>query len=635
MSEFRKLDPRLRGVLEKIGEKRYAYKNEASALVLAHSKLDEALLKKSGATHIARLTENVWSVRLPPDHLRDLDNVPQIAYVEAGLHLFPALTRSMPSIKARREDVGNDIDGRGVVVGIVDYGIDWTLPDFCDEAGTHTRIKALWDQSLTPSGTDSSPKDFGYGVEYTEQQINRALELFRHGDEKTALSIVRHRPWPLRGEEIFDTDGHGTHVTGIACGNGASRIPGCVQCPDSSVPYIGVAPNAWIVFVHLSRGRMLEHIGKRDGSLGNSAELAEAIAYCYRTADALSAELDRQIGCVVNLSMGFNAGSHDGESLLERVIDTMLEGKGRALVVAAGNQRQQRTYYSGTVFPEARHRLAWKMGLGRAQDSTANEMEIWYASSQVLHAKLINPQNEETELIVPGQKKSFSFGDITAFIDSERFTPLNSESRIYLQVAPGDQHMLEGVWSVELTTPGCQSVPFDAWIEKEAGPKFSDEDPRQSKFDAQSPSPEQRWTSLTIPATSRRAIAVGAVSSVSGNFRKIYQEGGTGPTRDGRLKPEVVAPGINICSNAVSFDRSTARECSQVQKTGTSMSTPHAAGVIALMLQLNPELTCAQIKQILVLSAKHTRGRVGFDPQWGYGVIDAQQALSLVRQTIA
>jgi subtilisin family serine protease len=542
----------------------------------------------------------------------------------------------VPSINAQATDVGSDIDGRGVVVGIVDYGIDWTLPDFCNATGTHTRIKALWDQSLTPSGSDKSPKEFGYGVEYTEQQINKALELFRHGDETSALSVVRHRPWPLRGEEIFDTDGHGTHVTGIACGNGASRSPGCVECPRSSGPYVGVAPAAWIVFVHLSRGRMLEHIQKRDGSLGNSAELAEAIAYCYRKADALSDELRTRVGCVVNLSMGFNAGSHDGETLLERVIDTLLEGKGRALVVAAGNQRQQRTYYAGTVPPKkVPYRVAWKMGLGSAADPTPNEMEIWYPPSQVLHAKLINPQSEQTGLVEPGQKQSFSFGDITCFIDSERFTPLNSESRIYLQVSPGDQHKLEGEWSVELTTPRCQTVPFDAWIEKEAGPKFSDEDPRQSKFDAQSPSEGQRWTSLTIPATSRRAIAVGAVSSVSGTFRHIYQEGGTGPTRDGRLKPEVVAPGINICSNAVSFDRRGTYECSQIQKTGTSMSAPHAAGVIALMLQLNPELTCAQVRQILVLSAKHTRGRTGFDPQWGFGVLDARDALDLVRQTIA
>jgi subtilisin family serine protease len=632
INELRKLDPRLRGVLEKVGNKRYLHGNEASVLVLAHGKLDEEKLKKIGATHIARLTEHIWSVRLPPDNLRDLHGLSEVAYVEAGQRIFPTLTRSVPSINARREDVGADVDGRGVVIGIIDYGIDWTLPDFCDETGTRTRIKYLWDQSLAPTSSEKSPQDFAYGVEYGEQEINRALEAFRNGDRAGALSIVRHRPWPARGDEVFDTDGHGTHVTGIASGNGASRSADCLRCPGSSGRYAGVAPRAWIVFVHLSRGRILQHMGEPDGSLGNSAELAEAIAYCYRMADALSLEQRKRVGCVINLSMGFNGGSHDGESLVERVIDTMLEGQGRGLVVAAGNQRQQRTYFTGLVLASEPLKLAWKMGLGSRPDSTLNEMEIWYPSSRQLHVRLTNHQNETTELVKPGEKKLFEIGGITGILDSERFTPLNGDARIYLQVAPGDRQKLEGVWTVELTSPGSEPVAFDAWIEKEAGLNFSEDDARQSKFDGQALPPEQRYTTLTVPATARRAIAVGAVGNLNVVLPRPYQQSGTGPTRDGRLKPDVVAPGINICSNNVGFDRSEGTQCSQVPMTGTSMAAPHAAGVIALMLQLNSELSSAQIKQILTMSAKPSRGRTGFDPQWGFGVLDAKGALQLVRE---
>lgn len=631
--EFRKLDPRLRGLVDKMGLPWYADADEASALVLAHNNLDEQLLTKHGVTHIARLTEHIWSIRFPAGGLRDLQSLPEVVYIEAAARLFPTLTRSIPSIKARREDVGENVDGREVVVGIIDYGIDWTLPDFCDETGTQTRIKYLWDQSLTPTAADRAPEGFGHGVEYGEQHINEALAALRREDEAQAMSIVRHRPWPTRSEDVTDTDGHGTHVTGIACGNGASCSTICLHCPPSSGRYVGVAPRAWIVFVHLSRRRMLQHLGKRDGSLGNSADLAEAIAYCYRKADVLSAQLRKHVGCVVNLSMGFNGGSHDGESLVERVIDTMLEGKGRALVVAAGNQRQQRTYYTDAVRPDAPYKLGWKMGLGTTPDATLNEMEIWYPSNHVLHVSLINPQNVRSETVEPGQTKPIAFGDITGFIDSERFTPLNSEARIYLQVTPGNQHELRGVWTVELTSPSGKVVAFDAWIEKEAGTRFSNDDPRQSKFDGQSLRPEQRATTLTVPATARRAIAVGAVGKLNVGLPRPYQEGGTGPTRDGRLKPELVAPGINICSNAVRFDRRDGTECAQVQKTGTSMAAPHVAGVVALMFQLNPDLTSAQIKQILISSAERREGRAGFDPQWGFGVLNARQALHLVRQT--
>jgi subtilisin family serine protease len=380
---------------------------------------------------------------------------------------------------------------------------------------------------------------------------------------------------------------------------------------------------------------MLEHIGKRDGSLGNSAELAEAIAYCYRAADALSVEVRKRVACVVNLSMGFNGGSHDGESLVERIIDTMLEGKGRGLVVAAGNQRQQRTHFVGEVSPDATRRFAWKMGLGSAKDTTANELEIWYPSSQLLHVRLTDNQNQLTEWVAPGEQKPFAFGEITGVIDSERFTPLNSDARIYIQVAPGEHQKLEGIWTIELVASGNKSIAFDAWIEKEAGLHFSEDDARQSKFEGQSLPPDQRATSLTMPATARRVIAVGGIGNLNVALPRPYQESGTGPTRDGRLKPELVAPGMNICSNAVSFDRSTGIECTQVQMTGTSMAAPHVTGVVALMLQLNPDLTSTQIKQILMSSARPPRGRSGYDPQWGFGVLDAQQALQLVRQTLS
>jgi subtilisin family serine protease len=211
---------------------------------------------------------------------------------------------------------------------------------------------------------------------------------------------------------------------------------------------------------------------------------------------------------------------------------------------------------------------------------------------------------------------------------------LNGDARIYLQVTPNPEHGLRGQWIVELTSDSGSPVPFDAWIEKEAGINFTEDDPRQSKFPGQSLSADQRATSLTVPATARRAIAVGAVGNLNVSLPRPYQESGTGPTRDGRPKPEIVAPGINICSNAVRFDRREGTECTQIQKIGTSMAAPHVTGVIALMLQLNPELTSAQITQMLITSAKRYGGREGFDPQWGFGVVNARQALELVRGTV-
>jgi subtilisin family serine protease len=646
-SKLHGVDPRLQNLVDGVTP---PFKNveEVSALVLAHGRLDEKhfenLLSRNGALHIVRLTEHIWSVRVDPKSLSDMAHLAEVAYVEPAKVLFPMLTRSVPCIKARREDVGEGVDGRNVVIGIVDYGIDWTLPDFCDETGA-TRIKFLWDQSLKPLERERSPDGFGHGVEYTDKDIDDALDSWGQGDRDKARSIVRHRPWPKSGVKENDTDGHGTHVAGIACGNGASRTPHCGNCYHSvfSGEYIGVAPKAWIVFVHLARKQMLKHISKADRSLGNSAELAEAIAYCYRKADELSHDLTQKlckpvrVPCVVNLSMGFNGGSHDGESLVERVIDTHLEGRGRALAVAAGNQRQQRTYFGATVPPCGQpYNLGWNMGFGTLQDDTLNEMEIWYPSDRSLNARLISNHGARSEIVRPGQRVTLEFGAITGVIDSERFTPLNGDARIYIQVSPGPQDKLEGSWTVELTAdcpPRAQDrnpVPFDAWIEKEAGLRFVEDDYRQSKFASNLPN-RQRVINLTIPGTARRSITVGAVSKLSTSGE--YQYSGTGPTRDGRLKPELVAPGIDICSNTVCFDRSDP-PCTQEQMSGTSMAAPHVAGVIALMFQLNPGLTADQVKQILIASATHRGERRGFDPLWGFGVLNAHKALELARQTL-
>ena len=630
VSELRKLDPRLRALTHSRGQQKYTRKGETAALVLAHDQLDEAKLRQNGVTHITRLTDHIWSVRFAPANLRALHGLNDVAYMEAPHRLLPALVTSVPNINATPQQVGAGVDGREVVIGIIDYGIDWTLPDFCEVSGTHTRIKSIWDQSLECNDTEQAPEDFAYGVEYDEQRINEALAAWRDGKQEVAKALIRHRPWPAAGGTRTDTDGHGTHVAGIACGNGASRGSSCPECPHSVLPYQGVAPGAWIVFVHLSRGQILGEVTS-SGSLGSSPELAEAIAYCYRKADQLSAQLGRRVGCVVNLSMGFNGGSHDGESLVERCIDTMLEAKGRALVVAAGNQRDQRTYYTATVPPAAPYRLTWKMG-GPTPDTTVNEMEIWYRSDHPLNARLFTPSGQSTNLIAPGETLPISFDGFTGVIDSDRFTPLNGDARIYIQITPAVGGGLQGAFGVELTSPSRVAIAFDAWIEKEAGLDYTATDPRQSRFPFLDPQQGQRATTLTVPATARRAVAVGGLDYLNVRPPRTYPPSGAGPTRDGRPKPEVVAPATDVCSNAVRFDRTDATTCAQVQKSGTSMAAPHVTGVVALMLQLSHELSADQIKSLLVGSADQRGGGSGFDPNWGYGVVNAAAVLDLVRQ---
>jgi subtilisin family serine protease len=173
-----------------------------------------------------------YSVDIPISQLVALAASPEVDYVEAGHELAPTLSSSLPETRANLiHNPPNNVqgfDGTGVVVGIIDFGFDFTLDDFRNPDGT-TRVAFLWDQFLEPQGSETSPKPFPFGVEYDAAMINQALQ------SPDPFTVVRHKP---------DIGSHGTHVASTAAGNGRS---GDQQFPAGQ--YIGAAPGATIIFV--------------------------------------------------------------------------------------------------------------------------------------------------------------------------------------------------------------------------------------------------------------------------------------------------------------------------------------------------------------------------------------------------
>jgi len=181
---------------------------------------------------------NIFSVEISVSKLETLSDHHEIKFIEASRKL---------RIEAEVDHVHTDTpsyDGTGVIVGIIDTGIDCTHEDFKDVSG-NTRILYIWDQSLTPEGSESIPAGFGYGVEYNSEDIN--------------TGSLRHR----------DTDGHGTHVAGIAVGDGSATGNG-----EPADTYVGMAPNADIIFV--------KNVTSTD-TLGDSSQLFDAINYIGKT----------------------------------------------------------------------------------------------------------------------------------------------------------------------------------------------------------------------------------------------------------------------------------------------------------------------------------------------------------------
>ncbi len=554
------------------------------------------------------VAEGIYAVELPIAELEELADDPQVQFVEAARLMAPQLITSVPETGADQlhspAPPRPALTGAGAIVGIVDIGLDFTLDDFTNSDG-NTRIAFLWDQSLNPRPGESAPAGFTRGVEYDADAINTALK------DPNPFSVVRHRPAPAS---------HGTHVTGTAAGSGRSG--------DAAFPagrFVGVAPEATIIFVQPdTRGAA--------GSFTDSVAVAEAISYIYRKA----AQLGRP--CVVNMSLGQNGGSHDGESVVEQAVDRLLEVPGRAFVHAAGNEHTWRGHASGTLAQGTVRSLQWRTGGGMpvpggqlpaGPDRTPNELEIWYSPRDELHVRLISPTGETTAVVTPGQTEpqhDFAGGN-SAFIDSERFSPLNGDARIFIAVDPGTAARVEpGVWRVEITPVRIRSGRFDAWIERDARDRannFAD----QSFFVGTDFDPVM---TLGTPATSRRGISVAnydhvAVAPSSSSSR--------GRTRDGRDKPEVAAPGTNIVSSCAMGGRlDGAGDVHPMRTTmsGTSMAAPHVTGIAALLLQLDPTLSGAQIRKVLLASANVPGGVVPFDVAWGYGRVDAVAAARLL-----
>ncbi len=267
-----------------------------------------------------------------------------------------------------------------------------------------------------------------------------------------------------------------------------------------------------------------------------------------------------------------------------------------------------------------------------AFDRTANEMEIWFSSRDVIGVRVLDPAGNATNVVAPGSNQMFSLGGNDVYIDSERFTRLNGDARIYIELSPAQTRLQTGTWRVELTGDDIRGGRFDAWIERDARDAqngFAD----QSSFEGTDFDPAM---TLGTPATGRRAIAV---ANYDHRNTVPSSSSGRGRTRDGRNKPECAAPGTDIVSSCSLGGRPASNGTPvpmRVRMSGTSMAAPHVTGIVALLFeraQTMPHpslLTAEQTRKVIVATTSVPPGVQGFDEAWGFGRIDAEAAVKLL-----
>jgi len=535
--------------------------------------------KESSKTLATRLTDlgcemissgpQVLLANIPLDRLTALADMPGLRRAEHSHRLQLRLDQARGA--ATRTDVGQtqhpDVRGDGVVVGVVDSGTDWRHDDFREDDGS-SRVEVFVHAVNDPAtGMDSFN-------EFSAAQIDAAL----NGTGNVPDG---------------DLNGHGTHCASIAAGNGRA-VPGR--------QFRGVAPEATLMAV-------------RSDTL-HDTHIIEGIRRIF----------DRAAGrpAVVNLSLGGHIGPHDGTSALETVI-SQETGPGRIVVVASGNEAQDRIHFEGQLVEGEALDIEFTIRDG------VQFIDVWIPRGDEADITVIDPDGVET--VPDGSVQQTPAGAFRADLREDQF---NRDINLSFAVAAGE---LGRRWRLRLAAQLVRQGVVHAW-----GQTRNFDFSRNIFMSQTSPT-----LSIGMPATEERAISVASFISRAGILPGDIPAGGLvagrispfsshGPSRYGAQRPDIAAPGQHIVAAlAAGSSLATAPHLATrrlpgskyISIQGTSMATPFVTGAIALMLQQEPDLAPEDIQLRLRATAQRdTDTGPVWNPGFGFGKIDVEALLN-------
>ncbi len=499
--------------------------------------------------------------------------------------------------------------GKDVIVGVVDEGFDFTHPNYYNNEGTEYRVSSIWVQGAD-SGT--APKGYSYGAEYD--------------DEADILAVGTDN-----AEET-----HGTHTSGIAAGGGYKTS------------YTGVAPESDMILVATNM---------------TTTGIVNGVSYILNKAKETGKP------CVVNLSLGSQIGPHDGTGYADRMLDEMV-GEGAIIVGAAGNSGESNIHIKKTFTKESKDSIATFLSLGDDFDGAAI-VDIWsrelfeydiivsiYNSASGNYSAttgLIPVTNSTENLMLPTENNEYYLS-----ISNSHYS-YNNSYNCMIQVEPAN--VLSDEY-ITITVKMPDNTDYHGTINMWAtDATFTDNDI------AGYMSGNTTYTVGEIGGVGKEIISVGAYctknmwKSLSTDKEYTYDPvpvsysiapfSSLGPTADGRIKPDITAPGFGVVSGYNSFNSSYGEDCTTtVQKMefnnksyywgidqGTSMACPVVAGSVALWLSANPRLTPDDIRNILKTTSFEptvTRSSVAELPKdntWGWGKLNALSGITGVVPT--
>jgi subtilisin family serine protease len=463
-----------------------------------------------------------------------------------------------------------NLRGQGVLIGIVDTGIDYTHKAFVNADGT-SKIVSIWDQSIQ---SGNPPEGLYYGTEYTRDQINSALS---SND---------------RGLIVPSTDdiGHGTFLAGIVAGN-----------EDQENEFSGVVPDAELVVVKLKPAKnsvrdffMVSH----EAICYQENDVMLGVKYLLDTAEKYNRPISICIG------LGTSQGSHDTSGALSGYLSAVAQMEGVAVSIAAGNEGNNRHHYERLMLPGTDMDT---VDLNVGPNEKGLYFEIWGAVPNTFGLELTSPGGEVVPIIVPRIKER---REVTFIFETTRiniyFQLVGSRSGAQLVIVRF-QNPTEGNWRIMIhKMDKTLSLHINIWL------PISSFIGNETFFINSVP-----YTTLTSPANVDNPIVVTAYDNSNDS---LYLNASRGFTRTARIAPSLAAPGVNM--KGPFFGNG------YTLMTGTSVAAAHTTGIAAMLLEWGivkanlDHMDGTDVKNMLLRGAQRESSRTYPSQEWGFGILN-------------
>ena len=502
--------------------------------------------------------------------------------------LMDSTSLEVSGILALQNQPALALRGEGVLIGIVDTGIDYTNPLFQNPDGS-TRIVSIWDQSQPTLPQEEEnvlntgfSQQFLYGRIYEREEINTALA------SENPREIV----------PVTDENGHGTFLASVAAGS-----------EDAANDFIGAAPDSELVIVKLKEAKQnirdFFYLPSEE-PLFQENDIMAGIAYL----DAVANRENKPL--VILLGLGSNQGSHTGTGPLATYVDTVGAFRERAIVLASGNEANTQHHFFdraiSTLTP-----VTVEINVEEGIDGFC--MELWTFAPEQVRVVVQSPTGQQSQGGFPisseTQSTNFVFENTLLTVNYRVAGRESGDLLVFFRFS----RPIEGIWRILVYPQNAITGEFHMWlpIQPQVG----------NNVTFIRPNPD---TTITTPSSARVPITVGGYDGLT---NAIYLASGRGFDALGRVKPEFCAPSVEVAGAGLRNN--------YVTYTGTSAAAAITAGAAAQVLEWGilrgnaPTMNSVEVKNLLIRGCKREQNISYPNPEWGYGRLTAYNAFEVLR----